>query len=91
MFVTSRMHRRTLAVVLAAGALGVSGLTTGVAAATEWESDTLYASEVVYVLTESEQDSVCGDFGGTIIYSDGYAVDCPSGEVTYTPPEDDAS
>jgi len=39
------------------------------------QAETLKASEVVYVLTETEQDSVCGDFGGTIIYADGYSVD----------------
>jgi len=77
--------------VPAAGALGASGLATGVASAIPSQAETLEASEVVYVLTETEQDSVCGDFGGTIIYADGYSVDCPSGEVSYAPPKDDAS
>lgn len=37
--------------------------------------------DVIYTLTPKEKKAVCGNFQGTIIYSDGFTVDCMSGHV----------
>lgn len=73
----SRTTNRVLAAVLAAGALGGAGLAVGAGPAN---------AATIYTLTKTEKKAVCGGFGGTIIYSDGYSVDCSSGQVSYTEP-----
>jgi hypothetical protein len=40
----------------------------------------------IYTLTKDRQHSVCHEFSGTMTYTDGYRVDCATGNVWYTPP-----
>ena len=66
----SRVLRGVIAAAVAAGSLA---LTTGVAAA-----DT----PSTYQLTKKERRAACGNFGGTIIFSDGSSLDCHTGVAT---------
>ena len=45
----------------------------------------------IYQLNDDQQFAVCGEFAGTIIYPDGYSVDCRSGNVYYEEPQSKAS
>jgi hypothetical protein len=66
----SRVRRGLVAALVAAGTLGA---TTGVATA-----DT----PSTYKLTKKERRAACGNFGGTIIFSDGSSLDCSTGIAT---------
>jgi hypothetical protein len=90
--------RRILAAVLAVGALGASGLTTGVAGAFTRPaqlSDTQLqyvpghstTNVVIYTLTPTERDNVCGTSRQTTItYAEPYGtytVSCATGDVDF--------
>ncbi len=97
MFAISRKPSRILAVALATGSLGAAVIATPASAravaspgaaslsqgANPAPSYQASSSDPIYVLSPDELASVCGDFGGTIVYSDGYAVDCSTGEVYF--------
>jgi hypothetical protein len=81
MFTVGRASVR-IAALAAAGSLVVAGVAPAVAGARIWDTDFL----PIYTLTKAERGRVCGNFGGTISYSDGYTVNCSSGDVFYSSP-----
>lgn len=89
--------RRILAAVLAAGAVGASGVTTGVAGAFTRPAQIPDAQVqytpghttniIIYTLTPTERDNVCGTSRQTTItYAEPYGtytVSCATGDVDY--------
>ena len=89
--------RRILAAVLAVGVVGASGVTTGVAGAftrpaqitdAQLQSTPGHQTNVViYTLTPTERDNVCGTSRSTTItYAEPYGtytVSCATGDVDY--------
>lgn len=88
----NKSRRAAVALCLATGALGASVLPTGAAEARVPAGGTAYHQKgldefPIYQLDDDQQSAVCGEFQGTIIYSDGYSVDCRSGNVYYEEPQ----
>jgi hypothetical protein len=81
MFAVSKPGRM-LTAALVAGALATSAFAPAAAGARVWDSDFL----PIYTLTKAQKKSVCGSFTGTMVYPDGYRVDCATGDVYYTEP-----
>ena len=77
-----RQPTRIIAAVVAAASLAAAGLSPAAASARVWDSEFL----PIYTFSSGEQGRVCGSFTGTISYSDGYTVNCASGNVYYSPP-----
>lgn len=90
--------RRILAAVLAIGAVGATGLTTGVAGAmtrpavipdaqVQYNPGHPHTNVIIYTLTPTERDNVCGtSHSGTITYAEPYGtytVSCDTGDVDY--------
>jgi hypothetical protein len=81
MLAVSKPARR-LTAALVASALAASALVPAAAGARVWDSDYL----PIYTLTKDQKKSVCGSFTGTMLYPDGYRVDCATGDVYYAAP-----
>jgi hypothetical protein len=79
---TVRRASAHIAALVVAGSLGAAAVAPAVAGARLWDSDFL----PIYTLSKAERGRVCGNFGGTISYSDGYSVNCSSGDVFYSSP-----
>jgi hypothetical protein len=90
--------RRILAAVLTVGAVAASGATTGVAGAftrpaqipdaqVQYSPGHTTTNVIIYTLTPTERDNVCGTSRHTTItYAEPYGtytVDCASGDVDY--------
>lgn len=58
-------------------ALSATAVVPGVVQAAEARGRT-----VEYQLTPRERSNACGNFGGTIIFSDGSSLDCSTGVAT---------
>jgi hypothetical protein len=69
---------RMLTAALVASALAASAFAPA-ASARLWDSEYL----PIYTLTKAQKKSVCGSFTGTMLYPDGYRVDCATGDVFY--------
>lgn len=79
--------RRVLAAVLATAALGASGAVTGVAGAVTRAPGNTNTNVVIYTLTPTERDNVCGTSRSTTItYAEPYGtytVSCSNGDVDF--------
>lgn len=91
----NKSRRAAVALLLATGAVGASVLATGAAEARPASGAAFYQKGLddfpIYQLNDDQHFSVCGEFQGTIIYPDGYSVDCRSGNVYYEEPQANAS
>ena len=81
MFAVSKSGRN-LTAALVASAIAACAFAPAAASARVWDSEYL----PVYTLTKAQKKSVCGSFTGTMLYPDGYRVDCASGDVYYAEP-----
>jgi hypothetical protein len=77
-----RKPTRIITAGLVAGVLGGACLAPAGASARLWDTEFL----PIYTLNSGEKGRVCGSFGGTISYSDGYRVNCSTGDVYYSGP-----
>jgi hypothetical protein len=82
MTATRTSRRRRLVATFLAGSLAVAGLAPAAASARVWDSDYL----PIYTLSGGEKVRVCHEFTGTMLYPDGYRVNCATGAVYFTPP-----
>ncbi len=92
----NKSRRAAVALVLATGALSASVLTTGAAEARVPPKGTAYYQKglddfPIFQLNDDQHFAVCGEFQGTIVYDDGYSVDCRSGNVYYEEPQANGS
>jgi hypothetical protein len=92
----NKSRRAAVALLVATGALGASVLATGAAEARPPATGAAFYQKgldefPIYQLNDDQQFAVCGEFQGTIVYSDGYSVDCRSGNVYYEEPQSNAS
>ena len=81
MFAVSKSGRM-LPAALVASALAASAFAPAAASARVWDSEYL----PIYTLTKAQKNSVCGSFTGTMLYPDGYRVNCATGDVYYAAP-----
>ncbi len=88
----NKSRRAAVALLVAASGLGASVLVPGAAEARIPAGGTAKYQKgldefPIYQLNDDQHFAVCGEFQGTITYSDGHSVDCGSGNVYYDEPD----